>query len=161
MKSLSTTRSPQARQSAWFSQPGAAPRGRNRRRTDRHRQIRWDISAAPRFVHARENGPVRANDRVRPGRLPVFCSLGGGRPLPRTPSATQTYGGDLPHEFCIITLMGRHILFKCPRLGTNVQHWLPDTPPADEPSSYASVVCLACSRLHFIHKETGKLLGEN
>ena len=56
--------------------------------------------------------------------------------------------------------MGRHILFKCPRLGTNVQHWLPETPPEDEPNSnaYASVVCLACTRLHFIHKETGKLL---
>jgi hypothetical protein len=59
--------------------------------------------------------------------------------------------------------MGRHIIFKCPRLGTNVQHWLPETPPEDEPSSnsYASVVCLACTRLHFIHKETGKLLGED
>jgi hypothetical protein len=59
--------------------------------------------------------------------------------------------------------MGRHILFKCPRLGTNVQHWLPETPPEDEPNSnaYASVVCLACTRLHFIHKKTGKLLGED
>ena len=57
--------------------------------------------------------------------------------------------------------MGRHILFKCPRLGTNVQHWLPETSPEDEPNAYASVVCLACTRLHFIHKETGKLLGED
>ena len=57
--------------------------------------------------------------------------------------------------------MGRHILFKCPRLGTNVQHWLPETSPEDEPNSYVSVVCLACARLHFIHKETGKLLGES
>jgi len=63
--------------------------------------------------------------------------------------------------------MGRHILFKCPRLGTNVQHWLPATSPEDEAgsnsagsNSYVSVVCLACTRLHFIHKETGKLLGE-
>jgi hypothetical protein len=58
--------------------------------------------------------------------------------------------------------MGRHILFKCPRLGTNVQHWLPATSPEDEASSnyHVSVVCLACTRLHFIHKETGKLLGE-
>jgi hypothetical protein len=80
----------------------------------------------------------------------------------RAPPTTQTYGGDRPHKFCIFTAMGRHILFKCPRLGTNVQHWLPDTPP-DEPksNSYASVVCLACTRLHFIHKETGKLLGED
>jgi hypothetical protein len=59
--------------------------------------------------------------------------------------------------------MGRHILFKCPRLGTNVQHWLPKIRPEDEPDSnaYASVVCLACTRLHFIHKATGKLLGED
>jgi len=58
--------------------------------------------------------------------------------------------------------MGRHILFKCPQLGTNVQHWLPANSP-DEPGSnaYASVVCLACTRLHFIHKQTGKLLGED
>ena len=58
--------------------------------------------------------------------------------------------------------MGRHILFKCPRLGTNVQHWLPATSPEDEanPNSYVSAVCLACTGLHFIHKETGKLLGE-
>jgi hypothetical protein len=59
-------------------------------------------------------------------------------------------------------MMGRHILFRCPRLGTNVQHWLPATSPEDEASSnsYVSVVCLACTRLHFIHKETGKLLGD-
>jgi len=68
--------------------------------------------------------------------------------------------------------MGRHILFKCPRLGANVQHWLPATSPEDEAgsnsagsnsagsNSYVSVVCLACTRLHFIHKETGKLLGK-
>jgi len=57
--------------------------------------------------------------------------------------------------------MDRHILFRCPRLGTQVQHWLPKISAPDEPDSYASVVCLACTRLHFIHKETGKLLGEN
>ena len=56
--------------------------------------------------------------------------------------------------------MDRHILFKCPRLGTTVQHWLPKISPCEEPDSYSSVVCLACTRLHFIHKETGKLLGE-
>ena len=57
--------------------------------------------------------------------------------------------------------MGRHILFRCPRLGTNVQHWLPDVSCKDAPNSYASLVCLACTRLHFIHKETGKLLGDD
>jgi hypothetical protein len=56
--------------------------------------------------------------------------------------------------------MDRHILFKCPRLGTAVQHWLPKVSAPDEANSYAPVVCLACTRLHFIHRETGKLLGE-
>jgi hypothetical protein len=55
---------------------------------------------------------------------------------------------------------GRHILFRCPRLGTKVQP-SGETAPEDEPSSYVPVVCLACTRLHFIHKETGKLLGED
>ena len=37
------------------------------------------------------------------------------------------------------------------------------SPEYDEPdsNSYASVVCLACTRLQFIHKETGRLLGED
>ena len=35
------------------------------------------------------------------------------------------------------------------------------TSAEDEPNSYVSVPCLACTRLHFIHKETGKLLGED
>ena len=41
-----------------------------------------------------------------------------------------------------------------PTAGPNVQHWLPETSPEDdEPDSYVSVVCLACTRLHFIHKK--------
>ena len=56
--------------------------------------------------------------------------------------------------------MDRHILFRCP-LGTHVQHWLPKVSAPDESDSYVSVVCLACTRLHFIHKESGKLLGES
>jgi hypothetical protein len=79
----------------------------------------------------------------------------------RSPAGTtQTYGGDPPRKFRIFPCMGRNILFKCPRLGVNVQHWLPQALPGDEPNSYRSVVCLACTGLHFIHKETGKLLGE-
>jgi hypothetical protein len=41
----------------------------------------------------------------------------------------------------------------------NVQHWLADVPePARD--THAPVVCPACSRMHFIHSSTGKLLGE-
>ena len=84
----------------------------------------------------------------------AICSLSG-------PPTTQSYGSDRAQPLCLVNPMGRHILFKCPQLGTNVQHWLPEPAPEDEPNAYVSVVCLACTRLHFIHKETGKLLGKD
>ncbi len=56
--------------------------------------------------------------------------------------------------------MGRHILFKCPQLGMQVQHWLPATSDDEPKEAYRHVVCPACTRLHFINPETGKLLGE-
>lgn len=55
--------------------------------------------------------------------------------------------------------MGRHILFKCPRTGMNVQHWL-DEAAGDKGSVYKSVDCPACTLAHFIHRQTGQLLGE-
>jgi hypothetical protein len=55
--------------------------------------------------------------------------------------------------------MARHILFKCPNTGMNVQHLLVDSPD-DAEGSYMSVVCQACTKLHFINKSSGKLLGE-
>ena len=43
----------------------------------------------------------------------------------------------------------------------NVQHWLADEPQPEHPqATYETVVCKACSRLHFINRTTGKLLGE-
>ena len=43
----------------------------------------------------------------------------------------------------------------------NVQHWLAEETASDDPHcSYETVVCQACSRLHFINRSSGKLLGE-
>jgi hypothetical protein len=43
----------------------------------------------------------------------------------------------------------------------NVQHWLADEPqPGDPLGTHETVVCKACSRLHFINRSTGKLLGD-
>jgi hypothetical protein len=66
-----------------------------------------------------------------------------------------------PADVRLIGCMG-NIIFKCPRTGMNVQHWLADEPAPDDPQcTYETVVCQACSRFHFINRSSGKLLGEN
>jgi hypothetical protein len=41
----------------------------------------------------------------------------------------------------------------------NVQNWLDEREPGDPHPVYESVVCKACTRIHFINSATGKLLG--
>jgi len=53
-----------------------------------------------------------------------------------------------------------NVIFKCPRTGLNVQHWLEEPRPGDPASSYDTVICKACTRLHFINRNTRTLLGE-
>lgn len=52
-----------------------------------------------------------------------------------------------------------NLIFKCPQTGMNVQHWLAEEPADDSNFSYDTVVCQACSRLHFINRSNGRLLG--
>jgi hypothetical protein len=54
--------------------------------------------------------------------------------------------------------MARPILYKCPHTGMNVQHSLPVALDDEPKSTYSSVFCPACSRLHLIDGSTGKLL---
>lgn len=57
--------------------------------------------------------------------------------------------------------MGHHIVFQCPETSLNVQHWL-ETPADDKrPTTYVSVVCPACTNVHFINSTNGKLLGKD
>ena len=53
-----------------------------------------------------------------------------------------------------------NIVFRCPRTGLNVQHWLTEAVPDDRRSAYEAVTCKACTRLHFINRTTGRLMGE-
>jgi hypothetical protein len=54
-----------------------------------------------------------------------------------------------------------NVVFRCPRTGLNVQHWLVEETGPDAPQcSYETVVCKACMRLHFINRRTGKVLGD-
>jgi hypothetical protein len=54
------------------------------------------------------------------------------------------------------------ILFRCPATGLNVQWETDQVKPDDERAvPYQGITCPACTRLHFINRSTGKLLGEN
>jgi hypothetical protein len=55
--------------------------------------------------------------------------------------------------------MDNQIVFRCPYTSLNVQHRLADKPTSDSP--YEAVTCPACARLHFIHRSTGKRMGEH
>ncbi|MGC2780152.1 MAG: hypothetical protein WA418_31380 [Bradyrhizobium sp.] len=73
---------------------------------------------------------------------------------------------DFDQDQNICSVSGRYfdcmgnLIFKCPRTGMNVQHWLEEPRAGDPTSSYETVVCKACTRLHFINRMTRKLLGE-
>lgn len=48
-----------------------------------------------------------------------------------------------------------------PRAGLNVQHCSAEEAAPERPlCTYESVVCKACTRIHFVNRLTGKLLGE-
>jgi hypothetical protein len=57
-----------------------------------------------------------------------------------------------------------HFIYRCPATNLNVQHWRPDAPsaPATEEiaEAYEAITCPACTKLHFLNKRTGKLLGQ-
>ena len=55
--------------------------------------------------------------------------------------------------------MGK-LLFTCPVTNIRIQHWLDDDDPSAPGDCYQSIVCHACARLHFIHRKTGRVLGQ-
>jgi hypothetical protein len=54
-------------------------------------------------------------------------------------------------------------LYRCPNTGRQVQGWLADDPTdcpdGDNADTYQSLACLACTRVHLVNPETGKVLG--
>ena len=55
--------------------------------------------------------------------------------------------------------MRKLIVFKCPSTGLQVQTPLPTSANEDQTHAYEAVTCLACTRLHFVSRATGKVLG--
>jgi hypothetical protein len=52
------------------------------------------------------------------------------------------------------------IVFYCPNVDLTVQHLLDENLQKSDEEIYESILCLACTRLHFINKKTRKLLGQ-
>jgi hypothetical protein len=53
-----------------------------------------------------------------------------------------------------------HFVFTCPATLMNVQHLLVDDQGAPD-NEYEGITCLACAKLHFVNRKTGKLLGQD
>ena len=51
-------------------------------------------------------------------------------------------------------------LFLCPIAGSDVQGFLVEEAPSDDPNSYTPVCCLACGQMHLVNLTTGKTAGE-
>jgi hypothetical protein len=78
---------------------------------------------------------------VRSGQLPKYC-----------------YVISAADREAHIGRMERNILFKCPRTGMNVQHWLAGA-SSQSVDTHVSVPCPACGSLHIVNTCTGKLLN--
>jgi hypothetical protein len=53
-----------------------------------------------------------------------------------------------------MTGRAKNLIFTCPVTGENVQHRL----ECEHDNGYEAVPCFACSRIHFMNRQTGKLL---
>ena len=53
-----------------------------------------------------------------------------------------------------------HFIIRCPRTGSIVQVWVSEGTSVPNTDEYEGVTCLACMQVHFLHKISGKLLGE-
>ena len=52
------------------------------------------------------------------------------------------------------------VVIRCPRTGSNVQVWVSEGTSVPNTDEYEGVTCLACMQVHFVHKISGKLLGQ-
>jgi hypothetical protein len=55
--------------------------------------------------------------------------------------------------------MRKLMVFKCPTTGLQVQTPLSVDAHEEQTHAFEAVKCLACTRLHFVNRATGKVLG--
>ena len=49
-------------------------------------------------------------------------------------------------------------IYRCPSTGLNVQGWTADAPTQDD-ATFEPVSCTACTRVHLVNPQTGKVVG--
>jgi hypothetical protein len=52
-------------------------------------------------------------------------------------------------------------LYRCPNTGLKVQGWVADDPERPSDASYEPVTCVACTRVHMVNPNTGRVLGSD
>ena len=95
--------------------------------------------------------------------------------LPERPPHSVSHASNIPTILPIsqpdlaldhdLASQGRHVsmmpyfVFRCPTTSMNVQHWSDEDDDVRE-HEYEGIICPACTRLHFLNRRTGKLLGQ-
>jgi len=75
------------------------------------------------------------------------------------PNGRYAGSSDCGAEFADRDAAWKELTGVCGDMVGGISRKLADEPADDSHSSYETVVCRACSRLHFINRSNGKLLG--
>ncbi|WP_245474689.1 hypothetical protein [Bradyrhizobium sp. Leo121] len=127
-----------------FNLPNGAERGRSRAQFNN--DDRLSRSFSPPFV---------LDQTIRIDRAPYDGTGRGGISPPRA----QNLALDQIVRFQIFDKERmRHFIFVCPNTHLNVQHSLDEDDNTDQ-NEFTAVSCPACTRLHFLSRKTGQLLG--
>jgi hypothetical protein len=54
-----------------------------------------------------------------------------------------------------------NVIYRCPRTGMKVQLALKRPRAEEKAEIYEAILCAACTQLHFVHRATGDLLGQD
>ena len=54
----------------------------------------------------------------------------------------------------------RGFVYRCPATALRVQGFVAEDTSGDDGNSFEPITCIACSHVHLVNPETGKLLGE-
>lgn len=62
-----------------------------------------------------------------------------------------------PRVKCNVALF----VYRCAATGLNVQGWIADRPTERRDEVYEAIACTACTRVHLVNPQNGKVLGSD